>query len=123
MSDLSSSNVIFSLVALNWSTVKRFCSWSRRIFSSTVSLQTRRRTRIFQMLVNDSKWTKRLFVLIAAMNTFFIPLLFGYYYNHKKAINATKQMEKNKNEIMNLLNKNFSEYQEILKDIQERKTT
>lgn len=75
-----------------------------------------------QMLVNDSKWTKRLFVLIAAMNTFFIPLLFGYYYNHKKAINATKQMEKNKNEIMNLLNKNFSEYQEILKDIQERKT-
>lgn len=71
-------------------------------------------------LISDSNWTKRSFVFLAALNTFFIPLLVGYYYNHKKAVNATKQMEKNKKEIMNLLKDNISEYQEILKDIQGR---
>ena len=72
------------------------------------------------MLIVDSKWAKRSFVLLATCNTFFIPLLLGYYYNHKKATGATRQMEINKQAILSQLQKNIAEYQEILKDIQKR---
>lgn len=72
------------------------------------------------MLVKDSKWTMRAFVLLATCNTFFIPLLVGYYYNYKKATGATHQMEINKQSILAKLKKNISEYQEILKEIQKR---
>lgn len=72
------------------------------------------------MLVKDSKWAVSFFVLLATCNTFFLPLLVGYYYNHKKAIGATYQMEINKKAILEKLQKNIAEYQEILKEIQKQ---
>lgn len=70
------------------------------------------------VIVNNSRWVRRVFVSLATCNTFFIPLLLGYYYNHKKATSATRQMEINKKTILNDLEDNINEYQEILKEIQ-----
>lgn len=70
------------------------------------------------MLVVDAKWAIRVFIVLATCNTFFFPLLVGYYYNHKKATGATRQMEMNKQGIMKRLEINIADYQEIIKDIQ-----
>ena len=70
------------------------------------------------MLVVDAKWAIRVFIVLATCNTFFFPLLVGYYYNHKKAISATHQMEMNKQVILKRLESNIADYQAIIKDIQ-----
>jgi hypothetical protein len=70
------------------------------------------------MLVVDAKWAIRVFIVLATCNTFFFPLLVGYYYNHKKAIGATHQMEMNKQVILKRLESNIADYQTIIKDIQ-----
>ena len=65
-------------------------------------------------------WVRIAFVLLCAANTFFIPLLLGYFYNHNKAMRIKKIMNTCKDDIINRLKNNNQEYQNIVKTIQEQ---
>ena len=58
------------------------------------------------------------FVLLCSANTFFIPLVLGYLYNHNKAMRIKQIMESSKKDIITKLKQNNEKYQNILKEIQ-----
>lgn len=65
-------------------------------------------------------WVRLIFIILCAANTFFIPLLIGYFYNHTKAKHILQIMNRSKDEIIEKLKKNNNEYQTIVKNIQKK---
>ena len=64
-------------------------------------------------------WVRFVFVLLCSANSFFIPLLIGYFYNHIKAKHVQKIMNSSKQDIVEKIKKNNNEYQQIVKKIQD----
>ena len=70
-------------------------------------------------IITDYYIVRIIFILLAAGNTFFVPLLLGYYYNWRKAVSVKNDMASKKSTIIEELMNNHDEYRIIISEIQD----